>query len=129
MGNYLVAGTGNRSEMAIGYFTKYGDGGVDFEPLGMLYKYDIKKIAISLKIPEKIIQKPPSAGLWPGQTDEGEIGLTYDELDEILYRVDYNLEFNNLNEDNVKKVKSMIEFSKHKLKVPPVFEIDKNFSD
>jgi len=123
IGNYLVAGTGNRSELAIGYFTKYGDGGVDFEPLGMLYKCEVKKIARILKIPEKIINKPPSAGLWPDQTDEGEMGITYDELDEILYRMDYDLDTNDLDENIVNKVKNMIKNSMHKLNMPPVFEI------
>ncbi|MFW9781159.1 MAG: NAD+ synthase [Candidatus Heimdallarchaeota archaeon] len=127
--NYLVAGTGNRSELAIGYFTKYGDGGVDFEPLGMLYKSEVKEIAKQLKLPERIIKKPPSAGLWPGQTDEGEIGISYSELDEILYRLDHKLEINDLNEKKVEKVKSMIASTNHKLKVPPVFEVDNNMSD
>ncbi|MFX1353882.1 MAG: NAD+ synthase [Promethearchaeota archaeon] len=123
IGNYLVAGTGNRSELAIGYFTKYGDGGVDFEPLGRLYKCEVKKIAKILKIPDKIINKPPSAGLWVGQTDEGEMGITYDELDEILYRLDYNLDTNDLDENDVNKVRNMIKNSIHKLNTPPVFEI------
>ena len=123
IGNYLVAGTGNRTELAIGYFTKYGDGGVDFEPLGRLYKCEVKKIARILKVPEKIINKPPSAGLWPDQTDEGEIGISYDELDEILYRLDYDLDTNDLNENSVNKVRNMIKNSVHKLNMPPVFEI------
>ncbi|MEJ2293309.1 MAG: NAD(+) synthase [Candidatus Lokiarchaeota archaeon] len=81
--NCLVAGTSNRAEMAIGYFTKFGDGGVDFEPLGLLYKSEVRALAKFLRIPDKIIKKAPSPGLWPGQTDEGEIGLSYDTIDEV----------------------------------------------
>jgi NAD+ synthase len=122
-GNCLVAGTGNRAELAIGYFTKYGDGAVDFEPLGMLYKKEVREIARILKIPEKIILKPPSPGLWVGQTDEGEIGLSYDTIDEILYRFDYNLGFNGLNKEDIEKVRKMRKTAEHKLKMPPMFEI------
>ena len=76
-----------------------------------------------LKIPEKIIKRTPSAGLWKGQTDEGEIGLTYDELDEILYRIDYKLDLSDLNEDNVNKVKCMMKAAGHKIIMPPTFKI------
>jgi NAD+ synthase len=74
--NYLVMGTGNKCELACGYFTKYGDGGVDILPLGDLLKTQVRKLACELGIPEEIITKPPSAGLWEGQTDEGEMGIT-----------------------------------------------------
>ncbi|MFX1277002.1 MAG: NAD+ synthase [Promethearchaeota archaeon] len=121
--NYLVAGTGNRTELAIGYFTKYGDGGVDFEPIGALYKCEVREVAEVLKIPEVIINKAPSAGLWEGQTDEGEIGLTYNVLDEIIYRLDYNLELDDLNKNDVEKVKKMMDMAEHKLKMPPYFKI------
>lgn len=123
LGNYLVAGTGNRSEIAIGYFTKYGDGGVDFEPIGALYKSEVREMARVLGIPNKIINKPPSAGLWEGQTDEDEIGLTYDLLDEILYRIDHYLGFEDLNEKDVKKVINMMKSAEHKTKMPPMFKI------
>lgn len=82
--NYLVVGTGNRSELTVGYFTKYGDGGVDLLPLGHLVKSEVREIARVLGIPKKIIDKPPSGGLWEGQTDEEEMGLTYEELDRYL---------------------------------------------
>ena len=82
--NYLVAGTGNRSELAIGYFTKYGDGGVDLLPLGRLLKSDVREAARELGVPEEIIGKAPSAGLWPGQTDEEEMGFSYAELENYL---------------------------------------------
>jgi NAD+ synthase len=82
--NYLVAGTGNRAELTIGYFTKYGDGGVDLLPIGDLLKSEVRAIAKELGVPQPIIDKPPSAGLWLGQTDEEEMGLTYAELERYL---------------------------------------------
>ena len=81
---YLVVGTGNRSEISIGYFTKYGDGAADILPLGNLVKNQVRELAVYLDIPKEIIQKPPSAGLWVGQTDEEEMGITYDGLDRYL---------------------------------------------
>jgi NAD+ synthase len=81
---YMVAGSSNRSEIAIGYFTKYGDGGVDIMPLGNLVKSQVRELAHFLKIPRAIIDKPPSAGLWEGQTDEGEMGFSYEALDGYL---------------------------------------------
>ena len=82
--NYLVVGTGNKSELTIGYFTKYGDGGADILPLGNLLKSQVKELAEYVGIPKKIIDKPPSAGLWEGQTDEEEIGISYEQLDKYL---------------------------------------------
>jgi NAD+ synthase len=81
---YRVLGTGNRSEIAVGYFTKYGDGGADFLPLGDLVKGEVRDLARYLEVPERIVAKPPSAGLWADQTDEAEMGLTYEELDAYL---------------------------------------------
>ncbi|MFX1356626.1 MAG: NAD+ synthase [Promethearchaeota archaeon] len=124
-GKYLVVGTGNRAELAIGYFTKYGDGGVDFEPLGGVYKCEVRKIAKVLKIPEKIINKPPSPGLWIGQTDEGEIGLKYDIIDEILYRIDYNLSLEGLDQISVQKVKMLMKSAEHKIKLAPIYQLKK----
>jgi NAD+ synthase len=82
--DYLVAGTGNRCELTIGYFTKYGDGGADVQPLGTLLKKDVRALARDLGIPESIVEKPPSAGLWAGQTDEAEMGFTYAQLERYL---------------------------------------------
>lgn len=82
--NYLVAGTGNRSELAIGYFTKYGDGGVDLLPIGRLLKSQVCALARELGVPARIIDKAPSAGLWPGQTDEAEMGFSYADLEAYL---------------------------------------------
>jgi NAD+ synthase len=82
--NYRVVGTGNRSEIAIGYFTKWGDGGADLLPLGGLTKTRVRELARHLGVPQRIIDKPPSAGLWEGQTDEAEMGVTYEQLDAYL---------------------------------------------
>ncbi len=81
---YRVLGTGNLDELTIGYFTKYGDGGADLLPLGSLTKGEVRDLAGALGMPQRIIEKPPSAGLWAGQTDEGEMGLTYEHLDAFM---------------------------------------------
>lgn len=77
----LVCGTGNKAEILMGYFTKYGDGGCDLLPLGDLLKCEVRSLARFLGVPAEIIEKAPSAGLWEGQTDEGEMGMTYEEID------------------------------------------------
>lgn len=83
--NSLVLGTGNKTELSVGYFTKYGDGGVDLLPIGSLYKEEVVKLAKELNVPKSIIEKPPTAGLLPEQTDEKELGMTYPILDRLLY--------------------------------------------
>jgi NAD+ synthase len=82
--NYLVAGTGNRSEITLGYYTKYGDGGVDVLPIGGLLKSEVRALARELGVPEPIITKPPTAGLWVGQSDEAEMGFSYEMLERYL---------------------------------------------
>jgi NAD+ synthase len=82
--NYLVAGTGNGSEMAVGYFTKWGDGGVDLLPLGRLPKSQVRALAQELRVPADIVERPPSAGLWIGQNDEEDMGFTYADLERYL---------------------------------------------
>ncbi len=82
--NRLVLGTGNRTEALVGYFTKYGDGAVDCHPLGNLYKGQVRQLARHLGVPEDIITKTPTAGMWAGQADEAELGVTYETLDAIL---------------------------------------------
>ena len=116
--NYLVVGTDNKTEEMLGYFTKYGDGGVDLLPIVNLYKKDVKKLASCLEIPEEIINKKPSAGLWEGQTDEDEIGMSYEEIDRILERIEKNNDFENIEEWKVEKIKEMIRVSEHKRQMP-----------
>ena len=111
--NYMVAGSSNRSELSIGYFTKYGDGGVDIMPLGSLVKGQVRELARFLGIPQQIIDKPPSADLWEGQTDEAELGFSYDELDHYLVN-------GKANDELKKKIESMIATSNHKRQPPPV---------
>ncbi|NLW24686.1 MAG: NAD(+) synthase [Clostridia bacterium] len=82
--NYLVVGTDNKAEYYTGYFTKYGDGGVDILPLANLTKREVREWAKELGVPQDIISKPPTAGLWPNQTDEGELGITYETIDDFL---------------------------------------------
>lgn len=117
--NYLVCGTGNKSEIMAGYFTKYGDGGVDILPIGDLLKSQVRELARELNIPEPIITKLPTAGLWPGQTDEGEMGITYRELDDILWAME-NKKRQILPRKQVNKVKAMVRCSGHKRQMPEI---------
>ena len=110
---YMVAGSGNKSELSIGYFTKYGDGGVDILPLGALAKGQVRELASFLAIPQEIIDKPPSAGLWQGQTDEDEMGISYDALDRYLLTGEASDELK-------KKIEAMIAASSHKRALPPI---------
>jgi len=80
----LVLGTGNRTEALVGYFTKYGDGAVDCHPIGILYKQQVRQLARHVGVPEDMVTKTPTAGLWAGQTDEDELGIDYDTLDAVL---------------------------------------------
>jgi len=135
MKNCLVAGTGNKSELLIGYFTKYGDGACDFEPIGDIYKTQLRNLAKDWNIPDIIINKPPRAGLWQGQTDEGEIGLTYDVLDQLLYLIvdkkltnEEILKEINSSDLEINKIRDRIFNNEHKLQFPPTpFEKKKSF--
>ena len=104
---YLVAGTGNKSEFTVGYFTKYGDSGSDLMPLVDFTKKEIYELAKYLGVPDKIIQKPPSAGLFENQTDEDEMGFSYDDLEKFINneKIDSNIE---------EKIKRMVKISEHK---------------
>ncbi len=110
---YLVVGSGNRSELATGYFTKYGDGGADILPLGNLVKREMRELASFLGIPQEIIDKPPSAGLWPGQTDEDDLGFSYEELDRYLLTGEASDEVGH-------KIESMMAGCEHKRLPPPL---------
>ena len=90
----LVLGTGNRTEALLGYTTLWGDMACAFTPIGGLYKTQVRELATYLGVPRGIIDKPPSADLWEGQTDEGEMGLTYDEVDRLLFHM-IDLEYDN----------------------------------
>lgn len=83
----LVVGTTNLTEAVLGYYTKYGDGGVDIEPIEGLLKREVREMAAHMGVPDHIVNKTPSAGLWSGQTDESELGVTYDQLDEAIYQI------------------------------------------
>jgi NAD+ synthase len=117
--NYLVCGTGNKSELMVGYFTKHGDGATDILPIAGLLKKEVRKLARELGIPSHIITKPPTAGLWSGQTDEGEMGLTYRELDDILERIEKKKPQAQA-QAKVNKVKKMINLSEHKRQGPKI---------
>jgi NAD+ synthase len=118
--NYLVVGSGNKSELSIGYFTKYGDGGVDILPLGGLLKTQVRELARELDIPAKIIEKPPTAGLWTDQTDEKEIGLSYEQLDKTIMALESN-NTRGLKPEIVAKVKNLMDTSRHKRTPIPLF--------
>jgi len=125
----IVCGTSNKSELLIGYFTKYGDGGADIMPIGDLYKTQVFQLARHLGIPEEIIKKPPSAGLWKGQTDEKEIGISYNILDQILYGLELKMSPHEIAEkipvsiDVVKRVREMRAKSQHKRRTPLIPKI------
>ncbi len=112
--NYLVVGTGNKSELTIGYFTKHGDGGVDVLPIGHLLKSQVKSLAKELGVPQSIIDKPPSAGLWRGQMDEAEMGFSYADLER----------YSSLGPEGVSpalalRLERLIRSSEHKRALPP----------
>jgi NAD+ synthase len=113
---YMVAGASNRGELSVGYFTKYGDGGVDILPLGNLVKGQVKELAGYLGIPQEMIDKPPSAGLWPGQTDEVELGFSYEELDRYLLTGEATGEVR-------KRIDYLMATSHHKRMPPPVADL------
>lgn len=113
----LVAGTTNKSEIVVGYFTKFGDGGCDFEPIANLYKTEIFQLAKQLNVPKDIIIKKPSAGLWNDQFDEDELGFTYNELDRFLQGEHFNPQIES-------KIKEIINSSEHKRHLPPIISID-----
>ena len=118
--NYLVVGTGNKSEAVMGYCTKYGDAGVDLLPLGGLLKSQVRELAKEMGVPSEIIEKPPSAGLWAGQTDEEEMGITYEELDKVILALEKN-DCSGLDGKLVEKVKQKMQETVHKRCFPPIF--------
>jgi len=113
--DYLVAGTGNRSELSIGYFTKHGDGGCDLLPIGRLLKSEVRSLARELKVPSTIVDRTPSAGLWLGQRDEEEMGFTYAELERYLEEGPQGV-----SPALAMKIERLIRASEHKLQLPPM---------
>jgi NAD+ synthase len=115
--HFLVCGTGNKTEIMLGYFTKYGDGACDVLPLGDLYKYQVREIAGDIGVPVKIIEKIPTAGLWPGQSDEAEIGYEYSQIDTTLEQIAQC----RIQGDCANKLQQMIIQSEHKRQPPKIF--------
>jgi len=127
--NCLVCGSSNKSELMIGYYTKFGDGAADILPIGDLYKTHVYQLGEFLKVPDPILKKAPSAGLFKGQTDEAEIGMPYFELDRILlglelFGTDKEIaERLNISSTIVKRVRTMIYKSEHKRRGPIIFKL------
>jgi len=125
----LVAGTGNKTEALIGYTTLFGDSACAFNPIGDLYKSQVRQVAAAIGVPEEIIRKAPSADLWPGQTDEAEAGFTYPELDRLLFwmidkrRTDEELLAMGFASAAVERVKRLVATSEFKRQVPPVAKL------
>ncbi len=117
----MVIGTGNRSELMAGYYTKYGDGGTDLLPIAGLYKWQVRELAREIGVPQAIIDKPPSAGLWQGQTDEQEMGITYADLDRTLAALDAG-DTSSIEKPLLERVQRMIQASEHKRHMPPIYK-------
>jgi len=121
MENLLVLGTSDKSEIMIGYFTKYGDGAADILPIGELYKTQVRILGNKLGLSAKIANQPRSPRLWKGHAAEKELGLTYDEIDTILqYSLIGNLDKCTLNKAKIKKVTELVRKSSHKREQIPV---------
>lgn len=127
--NYLVLGTSDKSEFLIGYFTKYGDGAADLEPIISLYKTQLREFAKILNVPYSIISKKSSPQLWANHTAEGELGFTYEEIDAILYcLIDKELSLREtvsvtgLDEKSVTRVQELYSKSEHKRVMPKAFQ-------
>jgi NAD+ synthase len=126
--NRMVVGTGNKTELLLGYFTKYGDGGVDIEPIGDLYKTQVRGLSRLMGVPLRIIEKTPTAGLWPGQTDESDLGVSYEMADQILtILVDEKKKISEVKSkfppEIVDILAARISSSAHKRMMPPCLEI------
>jgi NAD+ synthase len=125
----LVVGTGNKTEALIGYTTLFGDAACAFNPIGDLYKSQVRQLAAAMGVPEAIIRKAPSADLWPGQTDEAEAGFTYHELDRLLYwmidrrRSDAELAALGFDPATIARVGRLVATSEFKRQVPPIAKL------
>ena len=128
--NRLVVGTANRSELLLGYVTKYGDAGADMFPLGELYKTEVRALADHLGLPEPIVEKAPTAGIHPGRTDADELGATYDVVDSLLYRVieegdpvDVAADTLDIDPDTAHRLVSMCAETAHKRRLAPIPDV------
>jgi NAD+ synthase len=125
----LVIGTGNKTETLIGYSTLWGDSASAFNPIGDLYKSQVRQLSAAIGVPEAVIRKAPSADLWPGQTDEDEVGFSYADVDRILFRlVDRRLDIDEIVADGfelelVERIERMVAGSEFKRQVPPIAKI------
>ena len=125
----LVVGTGNKTESLIGYTTLFGDSACAFNPIGDLYKSQVRQLSADLDVPEAIIRKAPSADLWPGQTDETEAGFTYHELDRLLFwRIDKRRSVDEMvalgfERATVERVDRMVAGAEFKRQVPPIAKL------
>jgi len=125
----IVLGTSNKSELLVGYFTKWGDGGSDYLPIGDLYKTQVRQLAREIGVPGRFIEKAPSAGLVPGQTDEGDLGMTYETLDRILRGIEMRMTPEEISEregvpiEDAIMVRGMVRDSIHKRRLPLVLKL------
>lgn len=125
----MVIGSTNKTEWMMGYFTKYGDGGVDLMPIADLYKTQVRQLARHLKIPRRIIEKTPTAGLWIGQSDEDELGIKYETLDPILYAWERGMDLNDIaravgvDPSTVRRVLERARSNEHKRRLPLILRL------
>jgi NAD+ synthase len=125
----LVAGTGNKTEALLGYTTIFGDNASAFNPIGDLYKSQVRQLAAEMGVPDAILRKPPTADLWPGQTDEAEVGFSYEHVDRLLYwmvdrrRDDEQLVALGFAADAIRRVQQLIAGSEFKRQTPPVAKL------
>ena len=130
MSNRMVIGTGNKTEIMLGYYTKYGDGGVDIEPIGDLYKIEVMELSRMVGVPEGIITKPPTAGLWVGQTDEEELGISYVVVDKMLEMLldgknpEYIQDILGVSGEQMDSIIQRISANIHKNQIPPIAVLD-----
>jgi NAD+ synthase len=121
----LVVGTGDKSEIMLGYYTKFGDGAVDLLPIADLYKTQVRSLARYLSIPEKIINKESSARLWKGHTAEKELGLNYVEIDKVLQKLENNEPLSSPQEKKMgDRIRKLIEKNTHKKEMPIVCKVN-----
>ena len=125
--NALVVGTSNKTELMLGYGTKYGDLGVDIDIIGDLLKEDVYKMSEHLGLPDEFLTKPPSAELFKGQTDEAELGMTYKEMDSVIKQIERGISKDDIigkgiNPNTVHKIFRLIELNKHKLAPPYIIK-------